>query len=430
MISELLIQLNQLIQKRIVRNLMALGFLQLTNYLVPLIIIPFIIQKIGIEKFGVISVAQAVIMFFVVATEYGFSFTSTRDISLVRTDHHRVSQIYSRTLWTKTVLGIAGFIILVAGITVFIKSPDYALFCGAYLMVVGQLLFPTWLFQGLERMKFITYLNVVAKSITLALILVLVRNEDDYLWVLPSYGLGNLVASIASAIIVRIYFEIRFQWVTFVEVRREIISGFSLFASNLSVTLYNLCSVLILQLFASDRVVGYYSAAEKVSLVVRQVLGIISQAIYPHLCRLTENGFDEVFKFWKKIIPLLLAGVALLCVALFVFAQDISFFLIGSPSPETTHLIRWLAFVPLIVSANIPAFQTLIAFNLRNEYMRVLIAASVFNIIINFVLSYFFQATGTVVALLLTEILISSGLILSLRNAAAKLNKPLDYGNL
>lgn len=431
MIDELLIRINELKKKRIIRNLVALGFLQLTNYLLPLIIIPYIIRMIGVEKFGVVSIAQAVMMFFMVATDYGFNLTSTREISLERDHKEAVGYIYSKTLCTKIVLGLIAFMILLAGVSVFKRSNnDFPLFIAAYLMVVGQLLLPVWLFQGLEKMKYVTYLNVVAKSITLVLIFLIIKNETDYFWVLPIYGAGNIAASLIAFVIIRKRFAIRFKLVGFAEVVKELRAGFSLFVSNVSVNVYNSSSVLILGLFASDIVVGFYSAAEKVTLVIRQLLGIISQAVYPHLCTLTVNGVEAVERFWKKISIPLLAVVCALCFLVFVFSGAISTFLIGFESAEAAILIRWLAFVPFIVATNIPSFQTLIAFNLRNQYMGVLVAGSVFNIIINFALSYFFLATGTSIALLLTEVFISAGLYITFKNAAINLKKPTAYGNL
>lgn len=64
------------------KNLISLATVQGLNYLLPLLTLPYLVRVVGVDKFGVLSLATVVIAFFIVVTDYGFNYTATREISL------------------------------------------------------------------------------------------------------------------------------------------------------------------------------------------------------------------------------------------------------------------------------------------------------------------------------------------------------------
>jgi hypothetical protein len=62
-------------RNRVFSNFMALGILQGANFLLPVLVIPFVIKKIGADGYGVVAVAQVVMLTFCTVTEYGFNLT-------------------------------------------------------------------------------------------------------------------------------------------------------------------------------------------------------------------------------------------------------------------------------------------------------------------------------------------------------------------
>ncbi len=86
---------------------------------------------------------------------------------------------------------------------------DWALYFLAYGMVIGQAYFPIWFFQGMEKMKYITVLNITAKLIFTVLIFVVVRESSDYIYVLLINSFGFIVAGVVSFWIVLRHFKIR-----------------------------------------------------------------------------------------------------------------------------------------------------------------------------------------------------------------------------
>ena len=82
----------------LLKNISYLGVVQGLNYILPLITLPYLVRVIGVEKFGVISLATAVISFFLVITDYGFNYTATREVALNKNNNEELVNIFSSVM--------------------------------------------------------------------------------------------------------------------------------------------------------------------------------------------------------------------------------------------------------------------------------------------------------------------------------------------
>src|SRR5690554_1052065 len=92
--------------------------LQIAGYVFPLITIPYLARVIGVEGFGKIAFAAAVIIWFQTVTDWGFNYTATRDVAQNRDNLEKVSEIFSNVLWAKMLLMTISFGLLLAAIAV------------------------------------------------------------------------------------------------------------------------------------------------------------------------------------------------------------------------------------------------------------------------------------------------------------------------
>ncbi|WP_276968009.1 oligosaccharide flippase family protein, partial [Metallibacterium scheffleri] len=139
------------------KNITSLVTLQGANYLLPLVTIPYLVRVLGPDNYGRIAFAQAFIQYFVMLTDYGFNLSATRDIARAQGDADTINRIFNAVLAVKFLTALAGFAVMSAiALAVPSMRGDYALFAVSYLAVAGNLLFPVWLYQGVQRMGYIT----------------------------------------------------------------------------------------------------------------------------------------------------------------------------------------------------------------------------------------------------------------------------------
>ena len=85
--------------RNVIQNFAWLSLLQVAGYIFPLITIPYLAVTIGVEGFGKIAFASAVIIWFQTIADWGFNYTATRDVAQNRNDREKVSKIFSNVLW-------------------------------------------------------------------------------------------------------------------------------------------------------------------------------------------------------------------------------------------------------------------------------------------------------------------------------------------
>lgn len=409
-------KLQELLKSRVIKNFIALGLVQATNYIIPLVTIPYVIRVVGTERFGLIAFAQSIFIFLIVFTDYGFQLTSTKAISLERENKNRLSYIFSYTFFTKILLLFIAFFMLLLAIT-FIEelSKERFFYLIGFTFVVGQALLPTWFFQGVEQMRYITALNIVAKLILATLVFIAVTTPEDYILVLPIFAAGNIVSSILGIWLIFNRFDIKLLRPKVSAVIDQLRDGWHLFLSNLGVSVYMHSSVIVLGFYADTQSLGFYSVADKIVITVRSVLGVYYQAIYPQVCVVAQKGHLYLQSFFRKLFLPFCLLVLLGCMLLFGIADQIVFFFSGEYSSEMTILLRMLSFIPFIVVLNIPFNQTLLAFDHKQAYLKLIGTGSIFSLLLLILLGHYYQEYGVAIGVVLTEVFMTVGFMLMVR---------------
>ena len=400
--------LNLVFDRTLVTNFLSLSTIQGINFLIPLLVYPFIIRVVSLEKFGTLSVAQALVSLLVVMTDFGFNLTATRRVSLARNDPAKLSQIFSQVLAAKVVLSLIAFSLLVL-VTFIIPgfAREQELILWSFIIVIGQAFFPGWVFQGLEKMQWIAILQLAAKLIFAAGIFVFIEMEENYILVNPILGTAQVIMAIIAIAIIGIKFGIIFQFKEVTNFTLPLKRGWPIFSANLAGYLSTNSFLIILSFLSTPVVIGYFSLAEKVYLAARSLPVILHQIIYPRVCLIAQNSYTQVYSFFRGFVKLIWVSLVPFSVLIFILAPQIVFFFTGEILSEAITMIRIVAFTPLVAALNIPACQTLLAFNWNKSYHLAAWLGAVLSLILTIALTWFYSGIGTTIAVLLSELSIT-----------------------
>jgi PST family polysaccharide transporter len=378
--------LRRLAKHRVVRNALALYGIQAANYILPWITFPYLTRVLGAEKFGLLGVAQAFIQYFVVVTEYGFNFTATRDISICRDDADRVSRIFTSVMIAKTLLMLACF---VAMMTIVFAVPqlraDLPLYLISFTAVVGNVLFPQWLFQGLEEMGYITAREIGARVIGLLPTFLLVHGPGDYLMAAFIQSGSVALAGLAGLILMPKVTAVRFTRVRWREIRDTYTGGFHIFISTAAITLYTRGNTFLLKFIASERETGYFVLAQRFIEPAKSLVMPISIALFPHISHLSAKRPHEAIAFLRKYAVRLCLPFAALSLGIVVLAP-LAIRLGGGPKyAGAVPMLQWMAPIPFILSfSTLYATQFMLGLGYKKQWARMILLGGGLNFLVLF----------------------------------------------
>lgn len=409
--------------QRVVENIISLSGLQIAGYLLPLITLPYLVRVLGPERYGLIAFATALVFYFVILTNYGFNLSATREISICREDPGKVSEIFSSVLFIKFILMLLSFLILavvVLGVEQF--RAEWLVYFFSFGMVIGNVLFPVWFFQGIEKMKYITVLNVLAQAIFTVSVFIFIRTTADYLYVPLINSVGFLVAGLLGLRIALKDYPIQLKIPDRELFKHHLQEGWHIFLSSAAVTLYTTSNTFILGVLTNNVTVSYYAVAEKVILAVLGLLNPLSQALFPHISRVVDESHKKGVQFLRQITKIMIAIGLSLSLLLFVFSGLIVNILFGDQYTPAITVLRILSFLPLIVGlSNVFGIQTMIPLNYKRALSRIVLAAGGINIILALALVPLFQEVGTALSFLTAETFITLTMFLFLQRKGIKM---------
>jgi PST family polysaccharide transporter len=396
-------------KKRLMSNIFSLVVLQGANYILPLLTLPYLVRVLGVEYFGLLAFSTATIGFFIIITDYGFNLSATRQVAIHRDDKLKLNEIFSSVMMIKSFFLVLSLLLLcLLLLTVDKFGQHWQVYMITFGVVIGQVLFPVWLFQGLEQMKYITYLNIAAKSFFTVCIFVFVQSQDDYLWVPLLTSLGFVLAGAWSLYLVKAKFDIGFQWQSLETIRFQLTEGWHVFFSSLSISMYTIAVPFILGLFANNAAVGYFSAADKLVQAVKGLFQPVSQAMYPLISQKMTEDKQAGLTFVRKMTWLVGGAMFIMSGLLFVLAEPIVVLVLGAGYQASVVLLKIMAFLPfVIVLSNMLGIQTMLTLGYQKAFSHILLAAALLGIAMGAASSWLFHAEGAAWSLLIVEILVT-----------------------
>jgi PST family polysaccharide transporter len=392
-------------EKKLLSNFFYLFLLQGLTFILPLITAPYLFRVLGAEKFGLVSFSLVIIAFLRIIVDYGFQLTATREVALHRDEIEILNDIFSQTMITKFILLIFSFLLLTF-LIIFINifSENWILFYSSFLFVVGHALFPMWFFQGVEEMKYISYLNILSKLFFTISVFLFINSPMDYLLYPLFNGLGVIFIGIYALYIMFSKYKIRFIMQPITKIYTLIKIGWNVFLGEIAPTLYTNFTTFLLGFFVSMESVGYLTLANRFVSATTSILYIARNVTFPYL---NKNP-----KQFKKITSLMIFIGLFFTLFLFSFSDIFVPFLFGEKSFKILELVYVLAISPTLYAV-ILSFGSnyLLVLKEDEKYKKIVISISIFGTGLSLILVPYFHLFGGAFTIICIQLLLALFLV-------------------
>ncbi|MDY3351692.1 oligosaccharide flippase family protein [Riemerella anatipestifer] len=390
--------------KALIENIVSLGVLQFVNLVLPLLVLPYMLRTVGFEKYGIIVVAASLVMYFQSLTDYSFAITATRDVAVFRDSKKKLDLIFSKVMSIKFFFLFLSLIIIAIFSFLVPKFFEYRyIIYFSMLMLVGNVLFPDWYFQGIEKMKYITMINAFVKVLFTVLVFVFIKNENDY-WIYPLLqSLGYIIAGLVGLFIVIRKHNIKFYVIGWRRVRRTIQVNFPVFINQFMPVLYNNTSSFLLGMMVSNSAAGLFDSLKKVVDMAIMLIGVISRAFFPFL-----NRQKHFFLKYRKMM----LSLGVLMVILILLFSKLIFRCLSITYVNSFWILLTLSLGIIgIAMYNIYGTNYLIIKRKDKLVMKNTFLVSVVGFVLSFPLIYSFEIMGGALSLSFSRFFLGVGVV-------------------
>lgn len=359
--------------KGVIKNFSYLSILQVFNLTLPLLAYPYLIRVLGVETYGIVVFAQAIMMYFSMLINFGFNISATKDIAQYKEDKIQIDKIVSSVYSIKMTIWVLSFLLLLVLIIIIPTfKENWFLFVITFGVTFNDLLFPQWFFLGVEKMKYITFINITSKVIFTCLIFICISEKEDYILVPVFHSVGAFIGGIISIYILVVKEKVRFSFQKIKILKFYFIESLPLFISAASIQIYVNANRVLVGLFLGMSEVAYYDLGEKILRLIKMPVGMLGQVTFSSLA--IEKSIAKINKFTKIGVLLTL----LLVIQVILFSEFITVLLAGKDMIKAVPIMRILSISALMYAlGQFLGNSRLIIFGYKKEFSQIYLSTVV-----------------------------------------------------
>ena len=302
---------------KVAENYVFMTLLQVLNVCFYLLLYPFLIIRLGDEGYGTYAFAWSVVTALMVIINFGFDLPYAKRVAQITAeggDKVRMSNVLSRVQTAKIGLDIAVavvYAILIFAIPFF--RTHWLLFAIGFAQTLSCIFFPQWYFQGVQRMRIVTYIQVGCKLLSLPFIFLLLHSPADVWLLMLINTCASLIGAASAWCLIRYRDGVRMHFVSLSTVKTDYQEAFPFFLTNAMGTLKEQGIIWLVGGFLGMADVAVYDLANKIVTLPRIVLMKMNDALFPKIA--VRSSAREIRRImWAESILSLIAIITIAAV--------------------------------------------------------------------------------------------------------------------
>lgn len=294
--------------KSLIENSLSLVLLKSIDLGLTIVLIPYLIFKVGLHNYGVYAFAISFSMFFVNVLNYGFNLSTVREIAKCRKDNLKINKLFNEVLSVKMVLFLIILFIMVGMVFIIPSIEKYkSIFLFSTFLLLADLFSIRWFFYGMEKMKYITIISFIGNFIYVSLVLCFIKQESDFIFIPVFEAIGIGIVTIFGFFIVVKKYNFKIKLLPLLEVCRYLKNNFVSFVNLLLPSTYTLIIIFVVGLIGTPVQVTFIQLGAKFTALFSTMITILSNAVYPFI-----NRKNTRMIMMRKLILFLGIGLSVL----------------------------------------------------------------------------------------------------------------------
>lgn len=373
----------------------------------PLVIFMYASRMLGAEGVGKVEFGKNIVGYFVLLASLGINNYAIREGARVRESKENFSKFVHEILFINgisTLITLLLFVVVVQTVGPLKQYRDVLWVFGA--LIIFTPLGMEWIYGALEEYKYIAIRTVIFQVLALVILLLFVKDKEDYLWYAVVLIISSVGSNVMNLIHARKYVQIRF--IGNYEIRKHLPAIFILFAMAVSNTLYSYVDTTMIGFINGDTEVGFYTAALKVNRVVVNVLGAVGAVVMPRLSYLWSKGDkDKFYEIAKLVVNVLLMFSVPACVGMCSLSRPILSMFCGVEFIEAELTMQILSLIVIVLSlSTFLNMHILVPLNQERKTFIAILGGLIVNISVNAWLIPQFARNGAAIGTILGELVV------------------------
>ena len=393
---------NKSITKNYIYNLIY----QILILILPLITTPYISRVLGATNIGIYSYTYSIVSYFTLFGALGVAMYGQREIAYAGEDSKKRKKIFFEIVIFRFITVFIAFLVYAM---FFMKTGEYSIYYRIWaLELAGTAVEISWFFQGMEEFKKTVVRNVLVRLISVALIFILVKNQNDLIKYITIYTIADLIGNLSLWVYLPKYFKgIKIENIN---AKRHIVPVILLFIPQIAGQVYNMLDkTMIGRIIADKSEVGYYEEAIKVIKVLVTIVSSLGIVMVPRMASVFASGEDEKVKdYLKKSFQFtFLLGIPMTFGILSVSKAFVPIFF-GAGFDKTVILMNVLC--PIVVLCGLSSvigYQYLLPTKRQKEYTISIVIGIIVNFILNYIMIKLWKSVGASIATVISQLIVS-----------------------
>lgn len=373
---------------------------QLLIVFLPFITIPYLSRVIGPELIGVNNFIMSIVQFLGIIALVGLNQYGVRIIRKKFVSESRVelSNTFFELYFIQLFFGLLTIVLYT--IILFFNKENGLYYLAMLPYLLSSTIDISWFFQGMEEIRKVVFRNTIVKILTLILIFLLVKSENDFLVYLMIMSIGTFLGNTMLWLQIKKYIVFNFPKKICLEKHRKTIT---LLIPQVAIQVYITLDTTLLGIFTDNSTVAYYSQSQKIIRIITTVLTSISVVMMPKMVAFIAEK-KSISSILAKSYEFTLFFSLFFSAIIFACSAEFVPWFFGNTFSPMIPIIRILSvliiFVPI---GGIFSNQLALALEEDKKYSSPLIIGAFLSLTLNVILIPLFGIYGATVTSVLIE---------------------------